>query len=176
MVIQNVLELEKWFDKTDPWKYENSKDDKLRKKILLDEIPPTIYTRVLDVGCGHGYITRDLPGKEIIGVDISKNAILQAQNFGSDRIKFEVASLFDINKKFQHKFNLIVITGVLYPQYIGNSNNLIYKIIDDVLEDSGILISVHINDWYKSRFPFLKIKDVFYKYKNFTHRLEVYIK
>jgi len=81
-MIQSLDEIEKWYKTKDPWQYETTKDDLLRKDILLSELPSQIYNHVLDIGCGHGYITRDLPGKKIIGVDISKEAIKQLQEMG----------------------------------------------------------------------------------------------
>ena len=72
------------------------------------------------------------------------------------------------------KFDLIVITGVLYSQYIGKSSSLIYKIIDSLLVPKGILVSVHINDWYNCQFPYLKLKQRFYNYRNYNHKLEIY--
>jgi len=175
-MIQTADDLEKWYKKKDPWGYEDSPEDIKRKSILLSEIPKRKYKNVLDIGCGQGFITRDLPGKKITGVDISKKAIKQAQAYANKRVKFKQASIFKLTKIFKEKFDLILITGVLYPQYIGNSHNLVYSIIDKLLADSGILITVHIDSWYKAKFPYLQLVEYFYNYREFTHRLEVYIK
>ena len=69
-----------------------------------------------------------------------------------------------------------MITGVLYPQYIGESKSLVYRIIDDLLAPDGILISVHINEWYSARFPYLRLKESYYSYREYTHLLETYVK
>jgi 2-polyprenyl-3-methyl-5-hydroxy-6-metoxy-1,4-benzoquinol methylase len=175
-MIQKISDLENWHSKEDPWGYFNNDDDKKRKEILLKEIPNKSYKNVLDIGCGQGFVTNDLPGENIIGVDISKNAIDFANLHLTDHVKYEVGSIFEIDKLFDKKFDLIVITGVLYSQYIGDSNSLIYLLLDRILEKNGILISVHINDWYNSQFPYYKIKQVFYDYREYVHNLEIYVK
>ncbi len=175
-MLQPIKELENWNRNCDPWDYENNPEDKKRKNILLSEIPEKKYKNVLNIGCGQGFITRDLPGENILGVDISCEAIKKAKTYETDRVKFQRSSLFDIENINAGKFDLVIITGVLYPQYIGNSLNLTYSIIDSILNQRGILISVHINDWYKARFPYLLLKEYFYGYRNYTHRLEVYVK
>ncbi len=180
MPLQPHQDIEKWYDKYDPWEYETAFDDKKRKDILLTEIPNRTYNRVLDIGCGHGFVTRDLPGDEIIGIDISEKAVRHAQSdakkFKKKHITYKVGDLFSLEKTVSGPFDLILITGVLYPQYIGKSNTLVYHKLDQLLAENGILVSVHIDDWYTSRFPFLLLQQYFYNYRDFSHRLEVYIK
>jgi trans-aconitate methyltransferase len=175
-MIQPLDEIEKWHKTKDPWHYENSKDDLLRKDILLSELPSQSYSHVLDIGCGHGFITRDLPGNNIIGVDISAEAIKQAKQYENDNISFIKASIFQLNHIFSQEFDLIIITGTLYQQYIGNSLTLIYLIIDQLLRKQGVLASVHINSWYQARFPYLLISEYYYDYRTYIHRLEIYEK
>lgn len=175
-MIQSREEIEKWYKTKDPWQYENSKDDQIRKDILLSELPPKEYRHVLDIGCGQGFITRDLPGVNIIGVDISNQAIKQAQQYQNEKITFIRKSIFELHNLFSDHFDLIIITGVLYKHYIGNSIKLIYIIIDELLHDRGILASVHINSWYECRFPYLLISEYYYDYRSYIHRLEIYEK
>jgi trans-aconitate methyltransferase len=175
-MLQPIDDLEEWHKKDDPWGYENNPEDIKRRDILLSEIPERSYKNVLDIGCGQGFVTKRLPGDRIIGVDVSQEAIKKAQVFENERIKFIQGSLFQLNKIFTGKFDLIIITGVLYPQYVGNSLTLVYRIFDKLLEASGILVSVHINDWYKARFPYLLLDVFSYDYREYIHRLEVYVK
>lgn len=175
-MLQPLEELEKWHAADDPWGYETNPDDQKRKDVLLSEIPRKDYRRVLDIGCGQGFVTRDLPGKEVLGIDISREAIKKARAFKTKRIKFLCSSLFDLNRTLHEQYDLVIITGVLYPQYIGNSLNLAYSIIDKLLADNGILVSVHIDAWYTARFPYLRLNDYYYAYREHTHRLEVYEK
>ncbi|MQY64634.1 MAG: methyltransferase domain-containing protein, partial [Calditrichaeota bacterium] len=97
-VLQPLEELEKWWEKPDPWDYENNLSDLNRRAMLDSVLPKKQYKRVLDIGCGDGYITARLPGEEIIGVDVSKKAIQQAEKKNKDlpHIKFSALSLFDL--------------------------------------------------------------------------------
>jgi 2-polyprenyl-3-methyl-5-hydroxy-6-metoxy-1,4-benzoquinol methylase len=176
-MIQSKTELDLFHTNKDPWGYENNNEDLIRKEILLGEIPKQPYKNALDIGCGQGFITQYLPGENIYGVDLSKNAIDFAKGNSTDnKFKFIQGSIFEIDKLFDVKFDLIVITGVLYPQYIGNSSSLIYLLIDKILATNGTLISVHINEWYHCQFPYVRTKQTFYNYREYIHNLETYIK
>jgi len=178
--IQPIDELEKWWESDpDPWKYENDPADIKRRNILMSLIPEKEYERVLDIGCGNGFITLELPGKSVLGIDISENAIKHAKRRAGNqkRIEFRRASLFDIPFfEKQETYDLIVITGVLYPQYIGESKLLVYSIIDDILRPGGFLLCCHIAEWYSLKFPFYLVKNEFYPYKEYTHIYELYMK
>ena len=175
-MLQPAEELECRHQSHDPWNYEKSSDDRLRRNILLSELPVRDYDRVLDIGCGQGFITRDLPGKRIIGTDISQLAIEKAKQHECERLHFTQSSLFELAQTVTGKQDLVVITGVLYPQYVGASLSLVYRIIDGLLAEGGILASVHIDSWYRARFPYLMLKEHFYSYRDYTHRLEIYVK
>jgi predicted TPR repeat methyltransferase len=175
-MIQSKAEIEDWYSSRDPWKYENDTEDIKRKDILLAELPDRVFDSVLDIGCGNGFITGDLPGKLILGVDISENAIQFAnENNRKNHVSYEAANIFDL-VNWDRTFDLIVITGVLYPQYIGSSSNLIYLIIDRLLNQDGILMSVHIDTWYTCRFPYNLFGEQLYNYKQYMHRMEAYQK
>ena len=175
-MLQSLKDIETWHSTPDPWGYETHPDDVLRKDILLAELPAREYMRVLDIGCGQGFLTRDLPGKRVTGVDISAEAIAKARMIQDKRLDFRQESIFDLSPPPKSGYDLIVITGVLYPQYIGHAHTLIYHIIDSQLAHDGILACVHIDGWHEARFPYLILKEHFYAYREFTHRLEVYTK
>jgi len=176
-MLQTLDNLNEWNSNFDPWGYETNAEDKKRKDILLSEIPIIDYQNVLDIGCGHGFISRDLPGKKITGVDISPQAISYAQkNNIKPNIEYIESSIYTLDILKPRSFDLIIITGVLYTQYIGNSEFLIYEIINKLLDPKGILISVHIEDWYKAKFPFLLINEYYYNYREYTHKIEIYCK
>jgi len=175
--LQSKEELESWYQKEDPWDYEKNPDDLARRTILLSAIPKKKYRNVLDIGCGNGFITNYLPGEKIIGVDISSKAVQFAKKNAPSHIEYFPYSIFDLPfLKWENSFDLIVITGVLYPQYIGNSEKLVYSIIDDLLLPNGILVSCHIEEWYHSRFPYISLHREYYSYRDYVHLLEVYLK
>jgi len=174
--------LNQFYSNKDPWSYDANPYDALRREILLKEIPSRKYESVLDIGCGNGFVTTSLPGNKVVGIDISANAVeaARARALGQAHLQFFAASIFDLALNspavLECRFDLIVITGVMYDQYIGESLSLIYHIINEKLADNGILVTVHIDDWYKARFPFFLVKSLRYKYREFEHRLEVYVK
>ncbi|MGO4319893.1 class I SAM-dependent methyltransferase, partial [Agrobacterium sp. MCAB5] len=134
-----------FYTSSDPWNYDKTPDDQTRIEMLLSELPKQSYERVLDIGCGNGFLTAHLPGKEIIGVDVSEKALNWAQKRCSDsRYSFRQAGIFDLHPEQLGTFDLIVITGVLYPQYIGNALELTRLRIDSILRPSGILMHAHI--------------------------------
>ena len=180
-MLQPLKELELFYSNEDPWGYETNSDDVKRRNIILSEIPERNYENVLDIGCGHGFVTRELSGKKITGIDISTNAITQAKSHQTKQSKtkhidFIQSSIFDLDSHIYGIYDLIVITGVLYPQYIGQAKTAIYKIVDKYLASDGILICCHINEWYKLRFPYLMLENYYFEYREYTQCLEVYIK
>ncbi|RMG03040.1 MAG: class I SAM-dependent methyltransferase [Nitrospirae bacterium] len=177
--MQSRKELEEFYGSEDPWGYDDNPHDRLRLNTLLSALPERSYRNVLDIGCGNGFVTVNLPGDRVTGVDISENAIKYARERSRhlSHISYLQASLFDLPfMSFDCRFDLIVITGVLYPQYIGESKLLIYQICDDLLDGDGVLVSCHISEWYSCRFPYITIHREYYPYREYTHLLEVYYK
>lgn len=176
-MIQSKKNLDKFHNDIDPWDYEKSNDDLIRRDILLREISEFSPKSILDIGCGQGFITSKLNADEIMGIDISSRAIehakLQNKNKKIQYFNLSIFELFDFNNS---KFDMILITGVLYPQYIGDSSSLIYSLIDRILLTGGTLVNVHIDEWYRCSWPYIKIKDLHYPYRTYTHKLEIFRK
>ena len=63
------------------------------KEALAALVPPD--AAVLDVGCGEGYYTRDLPNP-LWGVDIAKAAVRMAAKRGRPGARYAVASAYDL--------------------------------------------------------------------------------
>lgn len=174
--IQPIEELESWHKLKDPWGYSKNEHDTFRKEMLFSELPEKEFENILDIGCGQGFITKQLKGEQITGLDISYEAIKHAKINNPTNVDFLQGSIFDVKKIFNKKFDLIIITGVLYKQYIGDSSNLIYLLIDQILKEKGHLLIVHINEWNICHFPYLRLKEVMYPYREYNHKLEIYVK
>lgn len=102
--MQTKEDLEKWYDIPDRWNYFNSLQDEFRREFILRMLDEE-YVNALDIGCGECFVTQVLPAKNIYGIELSDNA----------------ASRFPSNVTRVHepkgKYDLVVSTGTLYPQY-----------------------------------------------------------
>ena len=175
--IQTAKELDTYYVSPDPWGYYQNKHDAARKSILLEAIKAYAFGRALDIGCGNGFLTESFPATEIIGIDISSEAIVEAKSRSRNKhISYVAASLFELPNLDLGAFDCVLITGVLYEQYIGNAHPLVYKIVDGLLAEGGILVSVHIDDWYFARFPYSLTNKRTYRYRSYRHLLEIYRK
>ena len=174
--IQGAAALDAFYATEDPWGYYINPEDAKRRAVLLAELPRRDYGTVLEVGCGNGFITRALPGERVLGVDISERAIRYARRHADERVSFEACDLFQLDPEVIGSFDLVVVAGVLYPQYVGTATALARLLIDRLLAREGVLASVHIEAWYRTRFPYLLAKQVTYPYREYSHLLEIYFK
>lgn len=102
--MQSKIQIENWYKTKDPWKYADNEDDQYRKEQVLFYAKGD-WDTALDIGAGEGWITKDLPAKEIYGIEISDNA---AQRFPKKVKRIDVP---------EGKYDLVVCTGMLYAQY-----------------------------------------------------------
>lgn len=180
--IQSEEELNIFYSNKDPWNYDNNIHDKRRARELLSLVKDAPKNgRTLDIGCGNGFLTYQLPGREIIGVDLSERAIefakAREENIEThDAFSFIKGSILELDQNRLGRFDLITITGVLYPQYIGKAMSVVRIGIDNILNSGGMLASCHINEWHPPSFPYHSRDTILYSYRNYTHRLETYIK
>lgn len=84
---------------------------------LLEVLKLKMNERVLDLGCGNGFITEYLQketGAYFQGVDISEEAIAQAQKMATTkRLAFSVGNMNNLNFK-PHVFDCVVSIDTLY--------------------------------------------------------------
>ena len=93
----------------DPWGYKsNLHDIHRRDRILevLEDFAP--FCKALDIGCGEGWITKELPSRTTVGFDISEVALQRVPN--SIRKTCSPAEIIG-------QFDLVTATGVLYRHY-----------------------------------------------------------
>lgn len=181
MHVQTADELDSFYQQPDPWSFHGDPQDERRRHEMLGALPKRTYRRALDIGCGNGFLTLSLPGDELVGVDLSEKAIEWARKAAEDasqgaRSRFEALSLFDPALESLGRFDLVVITGVLYPQYLGKSLSVARLQLDKVLEPGGILASCHIRGWGQVELPYSRLDVTLYPYRQYIHQLEIYVK
>src|SRR5919106_241683 len=113
------------WERGDPWDFESSGYERDRCVQLLKMLEDRRYTRVLEIGCGAGYLTRLLAphADHIVALDISQTAIERARALGAGQadIDFRVMNIMDYNPQVDGPWDLIVFSdtmcylGWLYP-------------------------------------------------------------
>jgi SAM-dependent methyltransferase len=176
MSVQSKQEMDDFYSSADPWGYYNNPHDATRKARILAALPQQSYETALDIGSGNGFITNQLPAHQVIGLEFSEKAVTWANEHAASQVKYINGSLFDLPDLNLPPMDLIVITGVLYPQYLGKSLRLAYTLIDQILKPGGILLCSHIYEWYYARFPYLTISREYFAYREYSQVLEVYVK
>jgi trans-aconitate methyltransferase len=97
---------ETWYSKEDPWGYRSTSDDATRKLEILQTLQLYApFTRALDIGCGEGFITEDLPAASIDGLEISDKAAARL----SPKVRRVLVP--------DGHYDLVITTGTLYKEY-----------------------------------------------------------
>jgi predicted TPR repeat methyltransferase len=109
------------WERGDPWDIESSGYERDRCVQLLKMLEGKRYTRVLEIGCGAGYLTRLLAphADHIMALDISQPAIDRARALGAGQtdIDFRVANIVDYKPQVDGPWDLIVFSDTMY--YLG---------------------------------------------------------
>jgi predicted TPR repeat methyltransferase len=115
------------WERGDPWDIESSVYERDRCVQLLKMLEGRRYTRVLEIGCGAGYLTRLLAPHtdHIVALDISPTAIERACALGGGQtdIDFRVANIMEYKPQVDGPWDLIVFSdtmcylGWLYPLF-----------------------------------------------------------
>lgn len=152
--MQSKQEIETWYQRHDPWQYENNPDDIHRKEIILNHLGK--YNRALDIGAGEGWITKDLPADHIEAIEWSDTA---AQRFPKNITRVMEPT---------GQYDLIIATGVFYPQYDWKQmHEWIYHHATDTV------LTSNIKSW-EIPLEWEPVKVVEYPYREYTQRLCIY--
>lgn len=156
--MQNPNEIESWYSQKDPWGYETTIDDEIRKQTILEALGNKKFKRALDLGAGEGWITKDLPAKELFAYELSDNA--------SGRLPANVKRV----TAPAGPYDLVILTGVLYGHYD-------YKALTQLAlqYSSNIILTCNIKEWEKNEFPqdWLVYEKEF-PYRDYTQHLCIY--
>lgn len=157
---QTKESLEEFYLASDPWGVEESSDDKIRKQFILAALKryPEKFFKALDIGCGEGFITKDLPANRKYGIEISDNAASRLP-LGVHRIE-----------KPKGQYDLVVATGVLYKQYDWEQFHLWIK-----THACKVVLTCSIKDWEVNNLPEDKIVYMTtFPYRDYQQILRVY--
>jgi ubiquinone/menaquinone biosynthesis C-methylase UbiE len=109
---------------------------------------------VADIGCGFGYILKNIPAKQKIGLDVSINMLVQVDN---NCIK--VRSFAEDMPFMSNYFDIIICSDIF--EHVINPF-LLVKEIERILKPNGMLlfscpweqdITIYDTEEYQSRFP-----------------------
>ena len=115
------------------------------------------YDRALDIGCGEGFITQNLPATIIHGYDLSTNALNRLpQNVIPCPTPFG-------------KYELVITTGTLYFQY---DHETINKMILQYAEKYVLVAG--IQEWLINYSYGKELKTITFPYREFTQKLTLY--
>jgi hypothetical protein len=160
-VTQSREELEDWYKTPDPWGFQTHPNDADRKARILAAMkrPGPKYKRALDVGCGEGWITKDLPATLIHGLELSRTA--------RARIPKPVVAI----EEPDGKYDLILVSGVLYRQFDYES---IHRMVANHAAKGATVVTCHIKDWemplpgeaeHVEEFPYREYTEVLRRYR-----------
>lgn len=159
--MQSKESIEQSYAHPDPWGFQSHGDDHTRKSNILSVLSGLgPFKRALDLGCGEGWITKDLPSEVIYGFEISDNA--------ASRFPKNVKRCFSP----EGKYDLIVATGVLYHHYD-------HRYFLDVIKRhaENIVLTCNIKDWEVpevEKLPMTQFVEMQFDYREFTQRLRVF--
>jgi predicted TPR repeat methyltransferase len=115
------------WERGDFWDIEKSAYERDRCVQLLKMLEDKRYRRVLEIGCGAGYLTRLLTthADHIVALDISPTAIDRARSVGAGQpdVDFRVANIMDYKPQVDGPWDLVVFSdticylGWLYPLF-----------------------------------------------------------
>ncbi|MEK5059466.1 hypothetical protein BK126_21440 [Paenibacillus sp. FSL H7-0326] len=79
-------------------------------------------------------------------------------------------------RKIIRQFELIIVSEVFDNEYLKGQKQLLLLEIDRMLQDDGILLSIHLDANYSTRFPYLLAKEIYHDIDDKNYRFEVYVK
>ncbi len=160
---QSKQELEDFYRKPDPWDYQRNEDDLERKcKILATIVRLGIdFRRLLDIAAGEAWITKDIPAKYRYGYELSDTA--------AARFPEHVKRV----RQPEGKYDLVVATGCLYPQYDWPSMVGLIQ-----THASRIVLTCNIKSWEVQEailaIPGKQIDEDEFHYRSYVQKLRVF--
>jgi SAM-dependent methyltransferase len=135
---------ETWFDTPFYHLLYNNRDEQEASNFidrLLGFLKIEKQSKVLDVGCGKGRHARHIHqhGMNVVGVDLSPESILFANQSASDSLRFEVGDMRSL--AFSNEFDLVVNLFSSFGYFEDNSEDkAALKSMVNALKEGGLLV------------------------------------
>lgn len=112
-----------------------------RKKTVDEFALPRAGERVLDIGCGPGFVIEYLPEVQYVGTDIDSHYIRYAQRTYGSRGEFHCMELNESNIGTLGQFDLVLLNGVVH--HIADEQvHELFGLIRGCLTPSGRLVTL----------------------------------
>lgn len=141
------------------------------RSLILTTIKLDKYSKILFIG---DYCTGNLtelildPKKDVKGIYASQMDSL----FQGSESMVSISEFREINEKF----DLVIISEVLYNENLEGQKQLFCLEVDNMLRNDGVLLSIHLDLQYDTRFPYLLLKESYHDIEDNNYRFEVYVK
>jgi SAM-dependent methyltransferase len=118
-------------ESADPWASASPRYryQKLKFDRLIALLPEQRFADALDLGCGLGLLSQKLAkrAERVLGIDIATAAIKQARQRGAafSNLEFEAGDIMNLPLSLDGKFDLVVVTDVLY--YLSPLDEVVLK-------------------------------------------------
>jgi cyclopropane fatty-acyl-phospholipid synthase-like methyltransferase len=118
----------------------------------LDQFLPRIVTeknaKILDLGCGNGYVLNYLKQKgftDYLGVDFSPEAVALCKDYVTDRvIQSDALEFLEIERKSERRYDVIIMFDALH-HFDRQDIIHLFKLCYEVLKPNGVLAVKVIN-------------------------------
>ena len=130
------------------------------QRMVAEMVMPRPH-RILELGCGTGYMSRLLamnPGSDVLGTDLCKEFIEEArQNYQAPNLSFEVLDVrsSDLSERVGHQFEYIVGNGILH--HLNEDLDQVLPRLKELLVPGGNLIFWEPNLYNPYIFLIIKI-------------------
>lgn len=118
----------------------------VKESIRLITLDSTISPKILEIGCGLGYLTYSLnkEGYNSLGLDISKEAVNQAiQNYGN---YFICADLYEYAINHENEYDIIIFTEVI--EHLNDINSFMESLKKLLTFEGKIILTTPNKSFY----------------------------
>jgi len=112
-----------------------------RRQMLEDYASVRPGFRVLDIGCGPGYVASYLTDCTYVGFDINERYIKYAQKYYGNRHAFHCQPFDSQQVQYLEKFDLVLMNGLIHHLPDSQAYELV-KLSRDALKPNGLLLTL----------------------------------